>query len=98
MNWANGRLQSSTDPFGDTVRARYDSALRQVVQVGALGNWSQTGYDANGNVASSTDALGYISLTVANGRGLVTQTTGADGAVTQDQYYADGDLHSEISA
>jgi RHS repeat-associated protein len=96
--WANGRLQSETDPLGHTTLNRYDSDLRQIAQIDALGNWAQTGYDSNGNVASSTDALGYVALLVTNGRGLVTQTTDANGDVTQEQYYADGDLHSETNA
>jgi YD repeat-containing protein len=96
--WSNAQLQSLTDPLGHMRLFRYDSALRPIAQIDALGNWVQTAYDSNGNVASSTNALGYVTLLAANGRGLVTQTTDANGDVTGQQYYADGDLHSQTNA
>jgi RHS repeat-associated protein len=96
--WANGRMQSQTDPLAHISLYRYDSALRQSARIDSLGNWSQLTYDANGNEASSIDAQGYTTQFVANGRGLVTRTTDANGDVTQDQYYASGDLQSEVNA
>jgi YD repeat-containing protein len=84
--------------MGRTTLHRYDSNLRPVADIDSLGNWSQSGYDQNGNDASSTDGLGFITLYVANARGLVTRTTDPNGDVVQDQFYATGALQTEINA
>jgi RHS repeat-associated protein len=96
--WSNGRLQSQTDPLGHTLLYRYDTDLRQTAEIESLGNWTLTGYDNYGNESTSTSALGWVTQTTANGRGLVTATTDANGNVVSNQYYADGELNKVTNA
>jgi RHS repeat-associated protein len=91
--WANGLLLSTTAPNGGTLTDQYD-AQRRLVASFDNGVPTYFSYDANGNPASTTDALRRTTTTVYSPADRLLSTIGADTSTTSQTYNAYGEVTS----
>jgi RHS repeat-associated protein len=98
--WADGLLQSVSDPDHGTTLYLYDSARRVAVVTDPLRGTTVTAYDPAGNVLTEDvyDKDGNLqsdTTNVTDGDGRVRQSTDGDLNVTTDTYDPVGDTLAE---
>jgi RHS repeat-associated protein len=95
--YANGQLQSVTDPMQKTVQFTYDhSDVSSITD--RLSNVTNTFTDGAGRTVTRTDALGNRTQFVYNSRNQVTQITDPKGGITSFTYDLNGNLLTTADA
>ena len=89
-----GRLATTTDALGNTVRFGYDPMGRRTSVTDARGKVSTTAYDGLGSVAKETDPKGRSRTTTYDAAGRVATRTDARGVVADYAYDAAGRVRS----
>ncbi|WP_229008360.1 LysM peptidoglycan-binding domain-containing protein [Methylophilus sp. Leaf408] len=74
----------------------FDAANRKIAAIDALGNRTETTYDATDNITSIKDALGNLGYYYYDAAGRTVLQVNPDGAVTQNSYDALGNLTQSL--
>jgi RHS repeat-associated protein len=89
---SSGRLTSTTDAFGKTIKLTHSLATNQEVITDRLGHSRVLEYDARGNVIRETDALGKVTIRTFDGNDQLLSETDPLGHTTRYTYDASRNL------